>query len=342
MPKTPCIALAGAFVLAVWMAPALRADNDWLGIEVPRPLDSGVFDVNVKAGECTNETWAEGGEWDYMVLPDGTPAEQTLATVDTRLDWKASRRLWVEADIPLVFSQFGPPQASDSYTLIGTPDVSQTQGLGDVRLGLRGCLQDRSEGSNQGWTLSVVAPTGLGPFEASTPLAATGAGRWQILPGAVVGGLWGPWEAWVQLVGRLQLGRQEESSSQAYLSWRSGTDADGNITWVDNVSLPDGGVWLGPRYGGDLTAGFSWNWYRTEDARMGLALEALYHYLSPWTLSSGPIGVLPEEVFVLTPEVQARYGRFSAVVGWQAEDIWAQEVPAATYGEILFDVSYGF
>jgi hypothetical protein len=160
------------------------------------------------------------------------------------------------------------------------------------------------------------------------------------LPGLVFGGEGDAWEAWMQAGGRLQFGALADPSSQAYVSWgpQNGVLAPAG----GGVALPGGAAWLGPRLGVDSVAGIAWIWYREADARMGLAAELDYHWLSPWTSSSGAVGLPAPYYLVATPEFQARYGRYSAIVGWQASYLWAVEEPGTKYGDIIFDVAYTF
>jgi hypothetical protein len=321
-------------VLALVLPALAHADNDWLGIEVPRPMDVGKLSLNVKAGQTENQWWADGYNTYYMIPSPGQgPQFQDLATVDTRLDWQLAKRSVLELDLPTVFSEFSPDSFGvPEYYNVNTPGVAESQGLGDLRLGLREALRDSAQGFNAAWSLALVAPTGLGPFEAPQTLAATGDGRWQALPGIVFGGQSQSWEGWIQVIGRYQFGRQAVSSGQDYLSWGPS----------GGIAPEEGGIWLGPRYGADSVAGLAWIWYRDADSRIGLALEAKYHWLSPWTIGSETIGLPAEQYFVLTPEMQARFGRYSAIVGWQGQSNWAVDEVLAEYGEILFDVAYTF
>jgi hypothetical protein len=322
----------------LWPALA-HADNDWLGIEVPRPFDEGAFSVNVRLADTENVGWQDGSYFNspYTILNDGAGNKdiQDLVTIDTRFDWRMEPRLVLELDVPTVFSEFSPipePLGTVEYYSVNTPTVEESQGLGDLRLGLRGALKDKAEGFNAGWNLSLVAPTGLSPFDAPQTLAATGDGRWQALPGFVVGGQSDTWEGWWQVGGCLQFGQQAESSGEDYLSWRP----DGGI------APAQGGLWLGPRYGADSVVGLAWIWYRDTDTRVALALEGKAHWLSPWTTGAGSLGLSPQEYVDLTPELQVRYGRYSAVVGWQTAYLWAMEEPSSNMGNILFDVAYTF
>jgi hypothetical protein len=342
------------FALALGLFSALgtrlSADNDWLGIEVPRPMDSGTFTLDVRLDEAARQSWEDGQHWYYMVDQYHNVMIQNIITIDTRLDWQLSRRLVLEADVPVVFNEFYPiVDGGENYFSVGTPEVSQSQGIGDIRLGLRGMLNAKPEGFNAGWIASLVGPSGLGPFQAPSTMAATGAGRWQLLPGFVVGGLSGSWEAWVQCVGRIQFGQTAVSSSQTYLDWQGqatpGYPLSEGIPTVgvpNNFSLPTGTVWLGPRYGEDVVAGLAWIWYRDQTSRVSTGVECAQHWLSPWTTGAGPIGLPPEESVVFTPEVQARFGRYSALMGWQLKYLWAQGLPAPSYGDLLFDAAYTF
>ncbi len=336
---------AWALLLVLCLAPAkARADNDWLGIDVPRPFDSGSFDVSERVSTVGYVGWQDGGDFSYMVL-NGGAQELDLLTLDTRLLWRPGKSVVLEADIPTVFSQLSPYTATPQYYNVGTPGVFQSQGLGDVGLELRGPLLPApaggsGDGFQAGWSVQAVAPTGLGPFQAVQPLVGTGAGRWQVVPGLVAGGQEGPWEGWLQARGRLQFGQQAVVSPGSYLDWRA--NAQG-VT--QNASLPGadgGGLWLAPRYGLDAVAGLALIWYRGKHSRMGLACEATAHWLSPWATAAGPSGLPAEEYVVLTPELQARYGAYSAVVGWQAQYLWAVETPWTDGGILTFDVSYTF
>jgi len=331
-PKSAWGPLLAAALVCLGAGPAL-ADNDWLGIEVPRPLDAGRFSMNIKLDQTERQWWQEGDHPRTMTDPNtGLPDQQDLITIDTRLDWQVKPRLIAELDVPLVFSQVSPSSPTPQYYDVNTPGVSGSQGLGDLRLGLRTALRDQDLGFNAGWTLSVVVPSGLGPEDAPTTLASTGAGRWQLIPGFVIGGKSDVWESWLQVNGLAQLGDPATVGQNAYVSW----GPEGGI------ALPSGGVWLGPRYGADSVAGLAWAWYHEDTTRIALAIEAKVHWLSPWTADGRGLGLAAENTEGLTPEIQARYGRFSAIAGWQAQYIWATETPFSLGGDIIFDVAYTF
>jgi hypothetical protein len=333
--------IIGLFLAAAlaWPSPA-RADNDWLGIEVPQPINDGKFAVNVRVEQTENKWWQDGSYFATNDTDDLTDANdnqdiQDVSTIDTRLDWRVEPRLVLELDVPTVFSEFSPvaePPGTVEYYSVNTPGVEESQGVGDMRLGLRGALRNTVEGFNAGWNLSCVAPTGLSPWSAPESMAATGAGRWQVLPGFVLGGQSENFEAWFQALGRIQLGQQAESSSADYISYGP----------QGGISLPQGGIWLGPRYGGDLVAGLAWIWYRDTDTRIALAVEAQGHWLSPWNVGGQDLSLPAESSFDLMPELQAHYGRFGATAGWQSTYFWAMEMPNSEYGEFIFDVAFTF
>ncbi len=334
-------ACLGLGILLAGAAGPLRADNDWLDIEVPRPLDDATFGLNLKVSQTERQYWEDGAAF-YPMVQNQSLMVQDLLTLNVRADWQVSRRLVLELNAPLVFSEFSPYSGGIvEYYNVNTPGVYESQGLGDLKLGLRGAWRDTSQGFNAGWSLNLIAPSGVSPFSAPSPLAGTGQGRWQILPGFVLGGLGMNWEGWVEGIGRLEAGQQVVSTPQTYLSWRS-QEINGGWVAGDNVSLPGGGAWLGPRYGGDAMAGVAYIWYRDAGSRMALAVEGRAHWLSPWTTASGSLGLPADTYAVLTPELQARYGRFSAVAGWQAAYLWAVEEPYAIYGQIIFDLAYAF
>lgn len=331
--------------LGLAAAPALFADNDWLDLETPRPFDAGIVGVSERVSVAEYDGWQDGGTFSPLVNDDGNEDIEDLLILDTRVDWRLSPRLSLELDAPLVFNELSPyTEGVPQYYNVGTPGVYETQGLGDLGLELRGDFAAKpvARGWDGGWTLELVAPTGLGPFAAPQTLDATGAGRWQVLPGLVFGGQSGAWEGWVQARGRVQFGQQAQVSPDSYVDWNS--TYNGVTVTTDNTALPGagGGLWLAPRYGADAVAGLSLIWYRSGDTKMGLGCEAAAHWLSPWATAAGPSGLPAEQSFVLTPEVQARYGPYSVVAGWQAEYLWAVEEPWTDTGTVIFDVAYTF
>ncbi|MGH7441813.1 MAG: hypothetical protein ACREKE_03970, partial [bacterium] len=267
---------------------ALRANNDWLGIEVPQPFDAGVLNVSERLSCVEYDAWEDGGAYNYMVNGDGSLDVENLVALDTRLDWRLNKSLYVELDVPTVFNEFSPYSPNGlQYYNVGAPGVEEAQGLGDMGLALRGAFTGKSgaaQGGNAGWILEMIAPTGLGPFDAAQTTAATGAGRWQLIPGLVFGGKSGPWEGWLQARGRVQFGQQAFVPSDAYVDWVS-TFQNGVSITANNIVLPGAGgtVWLGPRCGADAVAGLAWVWYQDSNTRLALAGEATAHWLSPWS-----------------------------------------------------------
>jgi hypothetical protein len=166
--------LVGALMLVFLGAGPLAADNDWLGIEVPQPLDKGQVSLNVRLDQSERQYWAVGSTGYAMFDAQGVQDQQDLITIDTRVDWRLFARLALELDVPTVFSQVSPYSTQAQYYNVDTPGVYASEGLGDLRFGLRGAWADRVQGFNAGWTVSAVLPTGLGPQDAPALLANTG------------------------------------------------------------------------------------------------------------------------------------------------------------------------
>ncbi|HTA16173.1 MAG TPA: hypothetical protein VK786_00320, partial [bacterium] len=116
-------------VALAWPSPA-RADNDWLGIEVPQPINDGRFALNVQVDQTENYRWQDGSyfnnsSYNYLSDANGQIDEQDLTAIDTRLDWRVEPRVVLELDVPTVFSEFSqyfsPPVVE--YYSVNTPGV---------------------------------------------------------------------------------------------------------------------------------------------------------------------------------------------------------------------------
>jgi len=336
-----------ALILLAWPALA-AAQDDWLNLQVPDPLPGARFEAAAQIVSGESQYWANGlinsdttKNTDLVVPNAGTPtvSAKSLA-MEVELRGRAWRNLIVEADVPLVLVEVSP----DSDVAAGTsyppnsPLALRGGGLGDVRLGLRGPWLGSSPGLQLGWSLQLIAPTGLGPFDSTTPLAATGDGRWQAQPGLVFGGGGdGDLEAWVQVQGRWQFGREAWVSSQAPLGYTGDTTKSTYIT-----PRTSGPVWLNPRWGGDAAAGLGWNWYRDADQRHTLAVELLGHWLSPWVMDGVDQGLGDECSVQVQPELQAHFGSFTVLGGWRSAVIYGLGVPDANWGQLIFNGAYAF
>ncbi|HXC62718.1 MAG TPA: hypothetical protein VNZ67_00090 [bacterium] len=337
--------------MLVWPAFA-PAQEDWLNLQVPDPMPGRRFEVAGQILSGESDLWANGAfQTDYsrntdLVVPNGgTP---TVSVKELAMEVELRGRVWrnviVEADLPLVLTE-----VSAAVALAGTsyppdsPNALRGGGLGDIRLGLRGPWLGAAPGPQLGWSLGLIAPTGQGPFDSTTPLAATGDGRWQVQPGLVCGGGGdGDLEAWIQVQGRWQFGREAWVSSLAPLGY---TGTVQNSTYV--TAKTSGAVWLNPRWGGDAAAGLGWNWYRDADQRHTLAVELLGHWLSPWVIDGVDQGLVDDgtedECSVqVEPELQAHFGAFTAVGGWRSAVLYGTGVPDPYWGQLIFNASYAF
>ena len=329
-----------ALLLALWPA-FLHAQDDWLSLPVPQPL-SGPARVELALGVGSGEAlgWVRGNDW--AVFSPVTWATQTLKTVglDLALRVKLGGTLVAEAHVPLVFNELSPYDAGNPVVFSPQdPTVLRQQGVGDIQVGLRGALVGRPGGFQGGWSLGAVAPTGLGPFDSKVPLVATGAGRWQALAALVLGGGQdGPVESWLWAQGRYQAGRQAWVSSQAYLAY-FGDGVSGSYPVGPKDS---GAVWLDPRWGGDVSYGLGWNWYRDATSRHSLAIEFVGHALSPWSIDGQDQGVGLEWAVWAQPELIFRFGRFNASGGVRLAPLLGSNALDYYSGLMLVNVSYAF
>jgi hypothetical protein len=335
-----------ALILLAWPGLAL-AQDDWLNLQVPDPMPGHRFEVAGQLLSGVDDFWANGvintdtdKNTDLVVPNAGT---QTVSVKDLAMEVELRGRVWrnliVEADVPLVLVEVSAEDvaAGTSYPP-NSPDALRGGGLGDIRLGLRGPWLGRSPGLQLGWSLTLIAPTGLGPFDSTTPLAATGDGRWQLQPGLVFGGGGeGDLEAWVQAQGRWQFGRNALVPSLAPLGYT------GDITDSTYITpRTSGAVWLDPRWGGDAAVGLGWIWYRDAGQRQVLAVEGLGHWLSPWVIDGIDQGLGDECSVQVEPELQAHFGTFTVVGGWRSAVLYGLGVPDASWGQLIFNAAYAF
>jgi len=331
-----------ALLLALWPA-LLHAQDDWLSLPVPQPL-SGSARAEVALGLSSGEAigWIRGNDLAYFSPVTWTT--QTLKTVgmDLTLRAKLGASLVLEARVPLLFNQLSPfdDYAPVTYGL-QDPTVSRGQGLGDIQVGLRGPLFGRPGTLQGGWSAGMVAPTGLGPFDAASPLLATGAGRWQALAAVVLGGGQDQAvETWLWAQGRYQAGRQAWVSSQAYLAFAG----DGpSQTSYPVAPTESGALWLDPRWGADFSYGLGWNWYRDGASRHCLAVELIGHALSPWSLDGHDQGLGPEWSLAVQPELLFHFGVFNISGGVRLQPLLGSfNALDFNSGLLLVNASYAF
>jgi len=323
------------------------AQDDWLSLQVPDPMPGAHFEAGAQVLTGQSASWAHGAfstdatKFTGLVLPNGGTQTVAVNSVDLELQlrWKFWRSLLVEADLPLRFIEVSNAQAAPGTSYPpNDPSVLRGGGLGDVSLGLRGPWLGSRPGLQLGWSFGFIAPTGQGPFDATTPLAATGAGRWQVQPGLILGGGGdGALEAWVQAKGRWQFGREAWVSSQAPLGF---TGDAAHSTYL--TPKANGAQWLDPRWGGDAAVGLGWNWYRDAEQRQTLAVELLGHWLSPWSMSGVDQGLGAEDDVQLQPELQAHFGSFAVTGGWRSSVLYGHGVLDPGWGLVLLNAAYAF
>jgi hypothetical protein len=333
-------------ILLTWPGLALAQDN-WLNLQVPDPMPGHRYEVAAQIVSGESDFWANGvintdaTKNTDLVVPNG--GTQTVSVKSLAMEVELRGRVWrdlvVEADVPLVLAEVSADNVAPGTSYPpNSPYALRGGGLGDVRLGLRGTLLGAGPGPQLGWSLGLIAPTGQGPFDSTTPLAATGDGRWQAQPGLVFGGGGdGALEAWFQAQGRWQFGREAWVSSLAPLGYTGDTT---HSTYLSPRT--SGAVWLNPRWGGDAVAGFGWNWYRDADQHHTLAVELLGHWLSPWAMDGVDQGLGDECSVQVEPELQAHFGTFTVVGGWRSAVLYGLGVLDANWGQLIFNASYDF
>lgn len=311
--------------------PALASD-DWLALALPRPLAAS-FELSLGLHQAQRELWAMQDAWPQMQDQDGIKVQRFLAgAVSLRL--QCSPSLSIGGALPGSFSELAVWTGGISYPRLDDPGVDRSQGLGDVSVYLR---QDwgAPQGWALGWGLALTAPSGLGPYEAPQPLAATGEGRWQGSLRTVAGGSWGAWQAWADAELNYQAGKDSVLSTAAPLRY----DAKGPVFAPAGLSGP---VYLDPRWGARAVLGLGWDWFKDDASRHSVNVSAIARQRAPLSLNGRAIDGTEEVIVSLQPELQGRFGAFEALAGWDAPPLWAQGLSVAYWGELQFRVNYGF
>lgn len=332
-PALPnCAVTLRLLPLLLLLTGPLAASDDWLSLAVPRPL-AVPWELSLGLDQAQRELWGQGASAPQMQDSDGIKVQRVLAGwLDLR--WQAGHSLSLGLHVPASFDELAVWTGGIAYPRLDDPGIARVQGLGDVSVSLR---QDRGapQGWALGWGLRLTAPTGLGPYESPQPLASTGEGRWQGRLRASAGGTWGAWQAFVDAQLSYQAGREAVLSPAAPLRY----DEQGPVFAPPGLS---GAVYLGPRWGARAALGVGWDWYHDDNARHSVALSAVAWQRAPLSLDGQAIAGTEEVLLTLQPELQARFGAFEALVGWQASPLWAQGLSLAYWGELHFRLDYGF
>ena len=159
---------------AVLLAAVLPASPDWMAMPIARPLPS-ILSLSLGLAQSQRESWGrEGGS----VLLKDAEGQKVQRLLQGRMDlrWQSGPYdSWV-LTVPVVFNEAALWTGAVSSPRVDDAGVDRSQGLGDLGLGWR---HDRGGALGGAWGLGLglLAPTGLGPWEAPHPLAATGEGR---------------------------------------------------------------------------------------------------------------------------------------------------------------------
>ena len=320
--------------LSLPLSPPLFAGQDWAHLRAVRVADSGHVEASLGVQHSVQTSWAEGDHFAYFREVNGDYRLQRVITAEVDLGWQWSPAWGAKLAVPYALTEVSSyPPYSYNYSLADST-VHRNDGVGDIQLELRRAwgVEPGLAGASAGSWLGVVGPSGLGPFEASHPLAATGMGRWQIEPGFVVGTSNGVLSVVAQVGAPLQLGREARIANEAAL----GYGPNGPL-------LPaPGAVWLGTRTGVEGGVGLAWLWYNAEDSRQTIAVEC-----QAWQRSALDIdGVLQPDTenvgLRFVPQLHADFGRFKAMAAWELPFLYANNEAASDFGASHLRVDYGF
>lgn len=314
-------------LLLILCTPPLAASDDWLAQPVPHPL-ARAYELGLGVQQVQRETWAHENGHVLLQESDGQKVQRVLSgSLDLR--WQAGAHDSLEASFPLVFTEMAVWFGALTTPRLGDPSVERSQGLGDIEVGWR---HDRG---SWGLGLSLIGPSGLGPWDAPHPLAATGEGRWQGKLRVSAGLSGRSVSSFVSVTGFLQGGREAELSPVAPLLYDAG-----GVRFLPPAAT--GNVYLDPRWGAEGAWGLAWDWYRGDDSRHSLALSVAGRHLGPLGVGGRVIDDTAAARVWLQPELQARFGAFEALAAWQSPALLDDNLAVPYWGELHFKLSHAF
>jgi hypothetical protein len=326
--------LLPAFVLL--FAVPLAAGTDWVALKSPRVAPPKGYQLSLGVAHSVLESWALGDHFAYLRETDGIYKQQRRVDLDLDFGWQWNQDWGLKLNLPYVlteFSPFPPPGTIQDFQL-NDPTLRRTDSVGDLSLELRRAWGPEADvaGLAAGVFLGVAAPTGIGPFEASSTMAATGQGRWGFQPGFLLSYRLSDWTFAMQGSGLLQLGRESTLSSAASLGFND----------AGPLLAPGGNAWLGPRYGVQGAAGLAWEWYAGTDGRHSVALEFSASQRSPLDVGGQGIPDTEEVQGGFIPQLQSQIGRFHALAAWSLPLLIGNNVLSSFDGGSHLRVDYEF
>lgn len=322
-------------MLSLLLGPTLTlaAGQDWAHLRAVRVAETGQVEASLGIQHSVQTSWAQGDHFAYFREVNGDYRLQSVIAAELDLGWQLSQAWALKLAVPYVLTEVSAfPPTSFNYSL-GDGSVHRADGLGDIQLELRRGwgAEPGVAGASAGLWLSLLGPSGLGPFEAPHPLAATGAGRWQVEPGLVAGASNGVLSVVAQVGVPVQLGRESQVPAEAALSYGPSGP----------LLPPAGAAWLGPRTGVEGGLGLAWLWHDAEDSRQTLAVEVQAWQRSPLDIG-GVLQPDTENIGVrCVPQLHADFGRFKALAAWELPFLYANNEAASDFGAAHLRVDYG-
>lgn len=310
----------------------MHASDDWLAQPWPRPLASKA-ELSLSLRQSQRETWAHQAGHPKLV-EGGWQKVQRSIIGSLGLRWQATPSGSLVLGVPGVFNEMAVWNGVEGWPRVNDPGVQRSQGLGDLSLEWR---QDRAldQGHAWGWSFGVVAPTGLGPWEAPHPMAGTGEGRWQALLRLTAGSDGPGWSFLSSAKAVYHAGKEAELSAAAPVSY----DAAG-ARYLPAAST--GAAYLDPRWGAEGAVGVGWHWYRSEDALHSLNLSLCASHLGPLSVGGRAVDETASLLVWVQPELQARFGELNALAGWQCPALLDDNLAVPFWGELILRVEHAF
>jgi hypothetical protein len=317
------------------VAAPLAASQDWLSLLVPGTLPAGRrVELSLRLDQSQRELWARNDGAQVITREALGQVVQRRLEGAAELRWQASPSVSAFVAVPVAFAELAVWTGAVSDPRVDDPAVQRSQGLGDLRLGLRQDL-DTGHGAGFGWSLAATAPTGLGPWEAPHPAAATGAGRWAGELELFSQWQRGHWHWHSAAGGGLQFGREAVLSSAAPIAY----DDAGALTLPAALTGP---AYLDPRWSAQGALGLGWDWYQDQDERHSVTLALCARRQGPLSIGGTVVPDSDSSQLWLQPELQARFAGLQALAGWQSPYLESLNTAVPYWGELHFRLDHDF
>lgn len=297
-----------AVFLSLTLAASLPA-SDPLGALWPEGLGKQGFELALQQHAAERALWyGDEGQDEYQPAfpPDANGAvyylSQKQMEMTALLRWQASPRWLVEWMVPYSFIEYSP-YTGNAFLPFSTNDPRANFGdaWGDLQCRIRYFSPEPMGRADLrlGFMASVSAPTCHGPFSASHPYLATGAGTWQFQGGFMASQRAGVFKFWQQVSAVLPLGYPGTVPPGTLLT----PDHDG----IAYVYYPAGSAWIKPAEVYTAVLGIFYDFYRGPGHTLSLGTELTGSQSGKLALSGVEVGGTDQKSLGLLPQFNIEF-----------------------------------